>query len=123
MKMELKTVYDLKALQVIKNFIISTAKFAGAGSSEISDIELAAEEAVVHIISSYPFGHEDIFTIYTETADGVFRIVLNNMGVPVDETDIPEYHIENPENSLDGLQFFLIEKLTDKFYFLPYTLW
>ena len=117
MKMELKTFCDIKAISIIKDFVIATGKYFGANHNECKDLELATEEAAVHIISNHPAGSKEHFEISCEGSNGTLKIILSNKGVPVNKENIPVYMIENPEDSFDGLQFFLIKKLTDKFYF------
>jgi len=115
--MVLQTVYDPNVLQIIKKFVTESARFFGADSRETTELELAIEEAAMLIISAYPDGRQDIFQISAEGTDGLFKLVLNNMGLPVDTEHLPEYTIENPEESIDGLQLHLITNLIDNFYF------
>jgi len=115
--MVLQTVYDPNVLQIIKKFVTESARFFGADSREVSELELVTEEAAMLIISAYPDNSLDIFQITAQGKKGLFKLVLNNMGLPVDEANLPEYTIENPEKSIDGLQLHLINTLTDNFYF------
>ena len=118
--MKLETVYNLQVIPIIRNFIVETAKFYGAESRESADLENAIEEAAEHIITNYPQDSEGIFEISCEAEPEkrLLRIILGNKGLPVDAKNIPEYVIENPEDSIDGLKFFLIKKFTDDFYFV-----
>lgn len=118
--MKLETVYNLQAIPIIRNFIVETAKFYGAQSRESADLECAIEEAAEHIITNYPKDNDGIFEINCEVEPDkrLFRVILGNKGLPVDLKNIPEYVIENPEDSIDGLKFFLIKKFTDNFYFV-----
>ena len=117
MKMELKTFCDIKAIPVIQDFVVATSKYFGASKNECKDLELATEEAAEHIISNHPTGSKEVFEISCEGNDGTLKIIFSNKGVPVNENNIPTYMIENPTDSVNGLQFFLLKKLTDKFYF------
>jgi anti-sigma regulatory factor (Ser/Thr protein kinase) len=118
--MKLETIYSLPAIPIIRNFVVETAKFYGAESRESADLECAIEEAAEHIITNYPQDSNGIFEISCETnpEKRLLRIILGNKGLPVDAKNIPEYVIENPEDSIDGLKFFLIKKFTDNFYFV-----
>ncbi len=118
MKMALKTTYQIKAIPIIRSFIEETAKYYGANKSEYDELKLATEEAAEHIIVNYPKEQQDFFEIFCIVENNIFRVVLSNTGVPVDNKNIPKYKVENPSDSIDGLKFFLIKKLTDNFYFL-----
>ena len=117
MKMELKTFCDVRAISVIKDFVISAAGYFGASSKECKDLELASEEAAEHIISNHPVGSSEFFEVSCEGINGILKVIFSNKGVPVNENNIPVYMADNPADSLDGLQFFIIRKLTDNFYF------
>ncbi len=118
MKMALKTTYQIKAIPIIRSFIEETAKYYGANKSEYDELKLATEEAAEHIIINYPKEQQGFFEIFCIVENNVFRVVLSNTGVPVDKKNIPKYKVEDPSDSIDGLKFFLIKKLTDNFYFL-----
>ncbi|NOY23814.1 MAG: ATP-binding protein [Acidobacteria bacterium] len=118
MEMVLKTVYRIHAIPIIQSFVVETAKFFGANTAECKALKLASEEAAEHIILNYPQGQEGQFEIFCMEEKGVFKVVFSNMGLPVDKENIPYYKVENPEESIEGLKFFLIRKLTDNFYFL-----
>ena len=118
MEMVLKTAYQIKAIPIIRNFVDETAKYYGANKSECDELKLATEEAAEHIIVNYPKEQQGFFEIFCIVDKDTFRIVLSNTGVPVDKEHIPTYKVENPSDSIDGLKFFLINKLTDNFYFL-----
>jgi len=115
--MILKTIYDINALQIIKSFVSESAKYYGADEKESFDLTLATEEAVSHIIENYPPNRNDIFEISSNYDDIFFRVIFNNKGLPVDKDHVPEYDLKNPNNTIDGLKFFLMKKLTDNFYF------
>ena len=119
MLMKLETVYNIKAIPIIRNFVIESAKFFGANTQECNDLELVSEEAAEHIISNFPAEENAMFEIVCELRENgsLFRIILGNKGLPVDEENLPQYQVEKPQESIDGLKFFLIEQLTDHFYF------
>jgi hypothetical protein len=117
--MILETLYDVRCLDIIKSFIVETAKYYGANKKECFELALATEESAIFIIDNYPPNRKDIFKISAEFKNNIFKVIFNNMGVPVDEEGLQEleYDIKNPNDTIDGLKFFLIEKLTNKFYF------
>jgi len=118
MKLELAAVYDLAALPVVRSFVLESSRAFGASEKELARLELAAEEAAAHIISSYPFDSEDEFKITFEGVDGKLRIEFWNQGVPVDVDSLDVYRAEEPETALEGLEVFLLRRLVDEVYFL-----
>ena len=80
---------------------------------------MAAEEAAEHIITTYPAAEAQApFDIFCEEKEDALRFIFSNTGLPVNVDAIPAYDVSNPETSIDGLQFFLLEKLTDDFRFV-----
>ncbi len=118
--MKLETTYNIKFLPLIQSFVNEMAKIYGASDKELWELELVVEEAAMHIITNYP-SHNDsaIFEIlcYKTEDKKSLRIIMRNKGLPVDKDNIPQYKTENPDDSFDGLKFFLIKKYTDKFSF------
>jgi anti-sigma regulatory factor (Ser/Thr protein kinase) len=115
--MLLQTLYKIEVLEIIRSFVVESAKYYGADSKECFDISLSCEEAATHIIQNYPTDREDIFEISCHFENQTFKVILNNTGIPVDKENIPRYDIKNPNDSIEGLKFFLIKKLMDNFYF------
>ena len=119
MNISLKTHYRLEAIPIIRSFVSEAASYYGADSNEVFEIGMAAEEVAEHIITTYPPAEAEApFSITCERKDGFLRFIFSNTGLPVNVDAIPEYDIHNPDTSIDGLQFFLIEKLTDDFRFV-----
>jgi len=116
--MKLETVYDLLVLPIIRNFVVECAVFYGAERKEVGALELAVEEAAAHIIENYPGGKMEKFDIILEPSHEKksLCVILSNKGLPVDQDNLPSYSLEKPEETLEGLNFFLIRKLTDKFF-------
>jgi anti-sigma regulatory factor (Ser/Thr protein kinase) len=115
--MKIETIYKLAVLPQIRYFITESAGLYGATEREKMAIEFAVEEAAAHIIGNYPEA-DGTFEISCHLVNGgrTLRVVLSNKGIPVDIDNLPEYSTDNPENTIDGLNFFLIKKFTDKFY-------
>jgi len=119
MNLSLKVHYRLAAIPMIRSFVVESAVYYGADSKEVFELGMAAEEAAEHIITTYPAAEADApFDIFCEEKDDFLRFVFSNTGLPVNVDAIPEYDVSNPETSIDGLQFFLLEKLTDNFRFV-----
>jgi len=119
MKLSLRVHYRLAAIQMVRSFVIEAAAYYGADSKEVFELGMAAEEAAEHIITTYPTAEADApFDIFCEEKEDFLRFIFSNTGLPVNVDAIPEYDVNNPEISIDGLQFFLLEKLTDNFRFV-----
>jgi len=119
MNIALKVHYRLAAIPVIRSFVMETAAYYGADSREVFELGMAAEEAAEHIITTYPAAEANApFDIFCEEKEDALRFVFSNTGLPVNVDAIPEYDVGNPETSIDGLRFFLLEKLTDDFRFV-----
>ncbi|MCK5843084.1 MAG: hypothetical protein KAG97_00165 [Victivallales bacterium] len=118
MELSLRVHYRIEAIPIIRGFVTECALYFGADQHESFEFALAAEEASEHIINTYPPQEaEDPFDIRCIPDGDMIRFIFSNTGLPVNEMDIPEYDSENPEHSIDGLKFFLLEKLTNDFRF------
>ncbi|OQY11086.1 MAG: hypothetical protein B6I31_05645 [Desulfobacteraceae bacterium 4572_19] len=118
-KISLKLYYKLDFLHLIQEFVVEAAKAFGAQTEEMHHLRLASEEVAVHILENYPdTGFEDHFKITCEPIDNGVEFVFTNMGLPVNPKALPDYDADNPTETEDGLKFFLIKKLVDRFEFL-----
>lgn len=119
MQFSLKTYYKVAFLPIIVSFVTETARCLGGTQKELSELGMAAEEAGMHIIDHYPGnGLDEQFEVICEPlADGL-RVVLSNMGLPVNQEALPRYEAAQPEETIDGLGLFLIEKMVDRFEFV-----
>jgi len=109
----LSTYHDLRAIGVIRAFVAETGRFFGADETEARQLELAAEEAAVFIINSLRPDRGEHFDIDGEPIENGLRFHFRDKGIPVDEENLPVYDSRNPEDSMAGLSFFLLESLTD----------
>lgn len=118
--MNLRTIYQIEAIPIIRNFIFSICEFYGANEKEKNELTLAVEEAAEHIIENFPSDEKELFEVKVKIKKDkqLIQVILKNKGIPIDEKNIPQYTPENPEDSIDGLKFFLIKKLTDNFEFI-----
>ncbi len=114
MKFELRTHYRAEFLPLLVSFVTEVAKGLGATPKEVSELAIASEEAGLHIIERYPGNETDEqFNVVCENTEDSLRVIFSNMGLPVNPQALPQYEVANPEETLDGLGLFLIEKLVD----------
>jgi len=119
MRFALKTYYRLEFLPAVVSFVGEIARCLGATTKEISELSMASEEAGAYIIERYPNqGSEEQFEVVCEVLEDGLRVVFSNMGLPVDPGGLPKYEVTQPEETIDGLGLFLIEKLVDHFEFV-----
>ena len=119
MKFELRTYYRTEFLPILVSFVTEVANSLGATKKEVSELAIATEEAGLHIIERYPGnGAEEQFNVVCENTVDSLRVVFSNMGLPVDPQSLPQYEVDHPEETLDGLGLFLIKKLVDHFEFI-----
>ncbi len=119
LRFSIQTRYRPEFVPAIVSFVADTAKSLGANPKEASDLALASEEAALHIIERFPGnGLESVFEIQAECTGGILRLVFGNQGLPVDTDRLPQYATDRPEEHLDGLGLFLLEKLVDRVEFV-----
>ncbi len=113
MNTHLSTYHDIHAIGIIRSFVAETGRFFGANEAEVQQLELAAEEAAAFIINALLPDKDEAFKITCTPIVQGLRFDFENKGLPVDEENLPVYDSLNPSASMDGLPFFLIERLTD----------
>ena len=52
MTSHLSTYHDVRAISIIRTFVVETSRFFGASETEVQQLELAAEEASAFIINA-----------------------------------------------------------------------
>jgi len=109
----LSTYHDLRTIGIIRAFVAETGRFFGANDTEVQQLELAAEEAAAFIITALQPDKNEQFEIDAEPIANGLCFFFRNKGMPVDEDNLPVYNSQNPEDSLAGLPFHLLESLTD----------
>jgi anti-sigma regulatory factor (Ser/Thr protein kinase) len=114
---QLSTYHDIQALGIIRSFVAETARFFGADSHEVQQLELASEEAAAFIISALIPDKDEHFTITCQPLAHGLSFDFEIKGIPVDEENLPVYDSKNPTDSMEGLSFFLIESLTNAVHF------
>ncbi|OGV47331.1 MAG: hypothetical protein A2X46_00085 [Lentisphaerae bacterium GWF2_57_35] len=119
MQLQLKTYYRMEFLPLIVSFVTETARCLGATPKEISELGMASDEAGMHIVERFPGdGLEEQFEVVCEVCEEGLRVVFSNMGLPVNPQALPKFAADQPEETIDGLGLFLIEKLVDRFEFV-----
>ena len=113
----LSTYHDLRAIGIIRAFVAETGRYFGADETEAQQLELAAEEAAAFIVNNLQPDKGEHFEIDAEPIENGLRFHFRNKGMPVDEENLPVYDSRNPEDSMAGLSFFLLESLTDALQF------
>ena len=113
MTTKLCTFHDLNAIGIIRSFVSQSGAFFGATDKEMHQLEVMAEEASAFIIEALYPDKDKLFEIEAEVIDGGLCFYFHSKGIPVDEKNLPIYDTKNPESSIDGLPFFLLESLSD----------
>ena len=111
--------YNPRCQTVVQGFVEESAKALGASQQEVYALGIAAEEAVVHILENVPaeMCTERFEVRCTVLADGIeFR--FGNLGRPINLQALPEYNNDRPEESIEGLPFFLMSRMVDRFEFV-----
>ena len=119
MRFKMQTYYRVEFLPPVMAFVSSIAQALGATDKEIFQIRMAAEEAGMHIIGRYPgSGLEERFEVLCEPQDGGLLVTFNNLGLPINLLAMPKYEITDPDQNIDGLGLFLMEKMVDHHEFI-----
>lgn len=99
-------------------FIRTQAEAIGFDEIEISKIELAAEEALVNIISyGYPDGEGTVEIICDKTSKNGLRIILKDNGIPFNPlANAKKFEQDAPveARSIGGYGVFFIMKIMDE---------
>lgn len=119
MQFAITTYYRVEFLPPVIAFVAEIARCLGASAKEVSELSMACEEAGAYIIERYPSnGLAEQFEVTCQVLEDGLRVVFSNMGLPVNPKALPKYEVEQPEETIDGLGLFLIEKLVDEFDFV-----
>jgi len=113
----LSTYHDLKAISIIRSFVSKTGDFFGANKTEKHQLEIAAEEASAFIINSLKPDKNMLFEIEAQPIQSGLRFHFHSRGMPIDDENLPTYDNRDPEASIEGLPFFLLENLSDALWF------
>lgn len=111
---------DLSLLNSIIEFIRSPLEKKNISAQEMMRIELAAEEAIVNVISyAYPQkkGNETVNVEVSEPVFGQFSIQIKDKGIAFNPSEIainPKVDRPLEERNIGGLGLFLMRKLVDE---------
>ena len=106
-------------LDYLPDFIGFVSRFFrenGFAQKQVSEIELATEEALVNIFSyAYPDRDGDIELECVPETDDLFRIEIRDFGMPFDVLSISDPDIDSDidDRPIGGLGIFFIKKLVD----------
>lgn len=109
---------SLDQLYNMLGFIRDYAESIGFESSDISKIELAAEEALVNIVSyGYPNREGKIEISCTFIEEGSFKIVIKDHGVPYNPlANAKKFDFQNAidDHTIGGYGVYFILKIMDE---------
>ncbi len=109
---------QLDGLYEMLLFIRNQAEEMGFDDIEISKIELAAEEALVNIISyGYPINPGTISITCEQTGKKGLKLILQDDGIPFNPLDNAKHHDEEAPieaRSVGGYGVFFILKIMDE---------
>jgi len=107
----------LENLESLLCFIRSNAEKHGFSSKNINEIQIAAEEPIVNIISyAYPDGNGDIKITCSDKEGKGLAIEIIDWGVPFNPMLMPEPDIDAPmdDRRIGGLGIYMMRKLMDE---------
>lgn len=110
----------LEYLDIAHLFVRETAKKIGFTGTALNNIEIAIEEAVSNVMKhTYDAEENRTFDILCENLGNGIKIVIKEMGLPFDPSNVKKY---KPSENLDdasslGLGLFLISKIMDDYSF------
>jgi anti-sigma regulatory factor (Ser/Thr protein kinase) len=110
----------LDYLDIAQLFVRETAKKIGFSGNPLNHIDIAIEEAVTNVMK-HTFDAEEnrTFDIICENLNNGIKIIIKEMGLPFDPSNIKKYQkAENPEDAdASGLGLFLMSKIMDDYSF------
>jgi serine/threonine-protein kinase RsbW len=107
----------LENLEALVAHIAGSAEEAGFDPKRISEMQIAAEEALVNVMN-YAYGSEagDVRVVCGPTGDNRFIIEIADSGTPFDPLSVaePDTSADVSERRIGGLGILLIRKLMDE---------
>ena len=107
---------DLSYLDIALNFIRETAAKFGFAKTELSQIELAGEEAVTNVIKhAFEKGEHSSFDIICERIPLGIKVIIKDKGIPFDASLLAQYDPAkvSAETRTAGMGVFLMKKAVD----------
>lgn len=116
LRRELKVTTDLSNVKQVNDFVISFCEDIGMEKSDVGNMRLAVEEAVVNIMNyAYPKDETgDILVTATATNESLIFVLTDNgkYFAPTDAPDI-DTSLTAEERSIGGLGIFLVRQFMD----------
>ena len=116
LRRELKVTTDLSHVKQVNDFVISFCEDIGMEKSDVGNMRLAVEEAVVNIMNyAYPkYETGDILVTATATNESLIFVLADNgkYFAPTDAPDI-DTSLTAEERSIGGLGIFLVRQFMD----------
>lgn len=107
----------LEYLEEMLNFIRASAQECRFDEKKISEIHLAAEEALVNVINyAYPGSAGDLQLTCSVRNGATLEIEIRDQGIAFDPLSLPTPNIDAPleERRIGGLGIYLIRKIMDE---------
>lgn len=118
--LELSLPGNIGFLEIALSYIVNCAKVFGFSKKELSQIQLAAEEALVNIITnSLNNDPNERYTIICRQMPTRMEVVIRDKGMPFSPEEIPDYNPETPANldNAEGLSMYLLKHSVDEVHF------
>ena len=112
---------DLSYLDIALNFISGTAAKFGFSKTELSQIELAGEEAITNVIKhAFEKGEQNTFDIICERIPLGINVIIKDKGIPFDASTLAKYDPARAaaDSRTAGLGVFLMKQAVDKVSFV-----
>ncbi|MFH0738413.1 MAG: ATP-binding protein [Candidatus Omnitrophota bacterium] len=106
----------IENLEAMFRFIRKAAQAQGFDEKKVSQVQLAAEEALVNVIKyAYPDKSGDL-EINCNNKEGSLEIEISDSGIPFDPLSLPEPDIHSPmeKRKIGGLGIFMLRKIMDE---------
>lgn len=115
-----KVPYDLRFLPSVLDWAMQVSELSGGDSKENDNLRLALEETLTFVITAYPDAEqwEQVRVDFSLLTSGFVELTIANAGPPVHISRIPSYDPNAPEDSMDGLWYFLARSVVDDLEFM-----
>lgn len=119
-KLELSLPGNLNFLETALHYIVNCAKVFDFSKTEIAEIQLAAEEALVNVINNALNNDPaEKYTIICQQLPTRMEIVIHDKGLPFSADETPDFNPEIPDNqeNAEGLSMYLLKHSVDEVHF------
>ncbi|KAF0128595.1 MAG: gcn5-related N-acetyltransferase [Bacteroidetes bacterium] len=116
--LEISVPYNLAFAQLVASFMEEAGACYGADEREKNHLRLAGEEAFAFIMAGIPAsGLKDQFKLRCQDDPDGLLFQFSNHGRPLNVRHIPDFSIDDPDNTADGLSLHLLKRLSEKLLF------